>query len=256
MKRLLIFAFFALSCPLWGQCTLPCVVSTYQPAAGALGPTSTSAIDTTGANFIIIAAGGFNGAGSIVDGLTGCGGPCNTWTPLTVYTNTPLSVGIKLWYCVNPTVGPGHVFEYVNTGGFPALAVAAFNHILTTSPFDVQNGAIPGSGGTTVQPGSITPNHDGELIVAGVFYYGTTTLPTINDGFSITANSVFNGGVSYAFALAYYVQTTAAAINPTWTNSQSQTGYAAAIASFQPAPAATGKCATCDLSRLEYPNSP
>jgi hypothetical protein len=186
---------------------------------------TTGAINSTGANFL---------AAAVADLTTHPGtdpsdSKGNSWTVLT--ETTVSNVRLRLMYAKNATTGSGHTFTASSAEAeFPAAAFAAFANVHTVTPFDVENGGST-SGGTTVQPGSITPGTDHELVLTGVGISGTPSTMSIDGGYTITDEVDFNGGVNFGVALAYLVQTSAAATNPTWTGT-AVTSYAARIASF------------------------
>jgi hypothetical protein len=105
-----------------------------------------------------------------------------------------------------------------------------------SSPFDQQNGATNGGSHSSLATGSITPSENGELIViagaAGVYQPASLTTP-----YGILAQVIISGGQHYAVFLAFTIQGSAAATNPTITYSASSGSAAAAIASFKAAPA-------------------
>ncbi len=185
------------------------------------GPTSS--IDTTGATLLICSLVG----GNLTIGMSDSKG--NTWTALTSQ-DSGSGVTNTILYVKNPTVGTGHTFTFNSGGSVPAIAVAAFSGADTTSPFDIQNGNPSGSG-TTIQPGSITPNNNNELIITGLVMRLTETA-SIDSGFTITDQVALAGGLNYGVALAYKIQTTAIAVNPTWTITLASSS-AATIASFK-----------------------
>jgi hypothetical protein len=116
---------------------------------------------------------------------------------------------------------------------YPAIAVAAFSGS-HAAPFDQenQNNGVA----ATIQPGSITPAQDNELIISGFTPEGAMGGPaSINEGMTIADQIDATGGSNVGIAIAYKTQTTAAAINPTWTVFASALTCAAVIASFKKA---------------------
>ena len=121
------------------------------------------------------------------------------------------------------------------------MIIMAFSGIVTSSPFDVENGATLAGSGTTLSPGSITPSTNGSLIVsgfgtgAGSGTIGTLTLaPGVTSIFTQT-NKDTVGGISYGSWAAWGIQQSAAAINPTWTcvnGTGTNTNGTAVIAAF------------------------
>ncbi len=193
---------------------------------------TTAAIDTTGADFIVISSGYYEVASPAL-GVSDNKG--NTYSGLTV--RTVVGDGeVRLWYVANPTVGTGHTFSTTGASGpnptYGAIVVGAFSGSQLTTPFDVQNGAT--TTGTSLATGSITPSADNELIIAGLSVGGTITNLAINSGLSIVAQVGYVAAQHYGTALAYLAQGTAAAINPTWSWTTSRSSEAA-IASFKAA---------------------
>lgn len=208
------------------------VTSTFK--SGYASAVTTSALDTTGADLIVVQsfAGYANSTPPVITDSKG-----NTWTKLTPQ-NDAVPCCMVFYYCSNPTVGAGHTFTGTCTGNQNQnIAVQAWSGS-AASPFDVQNGLANGGyvGSSTIQAGSITPSVNGELIVAGCgsYNYDQSGSATINDGFTVVGSD-YTG----ASGNAYFVQTTAAAINPTWTWHDFYIGIAV-IASFKAAAAATG----------------
>lgn len=195
-------------------------------AVSSGGPVTTSGIDTTGANLIILWCTGFFTSGTPTDSKS------NTWTPLTIQTQDN-NVSSQFFYCYNPTVGTGHTFTGVSTSQ-DCIAVQAWAGA-ASSPFDQQNGSQGAGSGTSIQPGSITPTAANELIVAGVDAINSSTSPTVNSGMTITDSSAVSPG--FAFGMAYLVQTSASAINPTWSYSSAGFDQTTNIASFKVASA-------------------
>lgn len=177
---------------------------------------TTSAIDTTGATFLILAMASYTGAGAptVTDSKS------NSWTALTART-----IGgsrMQLFYSFPSSVGSGHTFsESVNN--YTGFAVAAFSGVTT---YDAENGAGVNSTATP-QTGSITPASAG-LLVAALSLVSGESASSIDNSFTITDSIV--GGVDFGLALAYKIGHTGA-VNPAFT--KSSTGESAlAIASF------------------------
>lgn len=183
---------------------------------------TTSAIDTTGSDFLIVHLGTVTNSGTLSDSKG------NTWTSLTQHNGNGSRFS-QFFYCQSPTVGTGHTFSITGTSNFPSLNIAAFTGS-TTTPFDAENGA--GSVFTnTQQPGNVTPSVGNELIIAALIYDGAD-LPTINQSFIVIDTVNDNAFGHQSTQLAYIVETAATAKNPTfsWTNSSTA---AASIATFK-----------------------
>lgn len=202
-------------------------------------PLTTTGINTTGSDLIVIIASSYSGNTdpTITDSNS------NT---ITSAGTAPTAGGLArehIWYIKSPTVGAAHTFTATN-GQFLSLHIMAFSGSDTTAPLDQYNSAGVSSA-SSVQPGSVTPTTDGQLLITGLTSGETSgSIMSIDSGFSIVDWFTFSSGSWFATASAYAVQATAAAINPTW--SWTGSSYAAtAIASFK---AAAGTDANVNLS--------
>ncbi len=185
---------------------------------------TTGAVDTTGANLIILATSNDTGAAAVSDSKS------NTWTP--VANEVGVAPRVRLFYCFNPTTDAAHTFsnDPAGSGGFPAIAMAAFSGAVT-SPLDQHSEA------SGAQPGSITPSEDNELVItAGI--HSATASQSVSSPFDAHQTANLIGSTGYALALAYEIQTTATARNPTWSGSAS--GQFTVIASFKADPGGGG----------------
>jgi hypothetical protein len=185
--------------------------------ASASSAGSTNTINSTGANLIVVFS-AFDGTPTITDNYS------NTWTPLTIQSGGAGNFG-RFWYCYNPTVGAGHYFN--TTTGYAALFAQAWSGA-TASPVDQQNGSYTnGSVTSPLQPGSVTPTTANQLIITGVTSAGAESGNNISLGFTITDNQNGVTGVTYGGSMAYLVQTSASAVNPTWTATSG--GYGSSV---------------------------
>ena len=179
----------------------------------------TPAIDTTGADFIVIATNS-GGTNSITDSKD------NTWTSL---TSGAEGVGPTFFYAANPTVGAGHTFS--NGGTSAQLVVAAFSGVKTAgSPYesDVMGAMVTGSP-ATVQPGNINANTAGDLLLTSVGVLLPTGTSSVDSGFTITDQNTEAAG-TLGICLAYKIAPNSTPINPTWTiaaNNRAQANAAA-----------------------------
>lgn len=181
---------------------------------------TTPGIDTSGANLIVIAI-----AVQKLAGNDPSDSNHNTWTGLTAVSSSSAQK-IRFYYCLNPVVGSSHTFSFSETNTFPTIAVVAFSG---ATAFGQESGT------TATQPGSITPAEDNEALVTFGSHSDSGTAPTVNSPFSsnLTA-SIAGAGPCWALGMAYEIQTTATARNPTWTLASSPT---TAMATFKAAAA-------------------
>lgn len=188
---------------------------------------TTGAIDTSGADLLVASVSSLEaGPATLTDSKS------NTWTALTLRS---IAGGqVRMYWCVPSSVGSGHTFTASQAGSFPAVFVEAWSGA-HASPYDQESGDA--QTGTTIAPGSITPSVDNALVATGAFVgsYAAGSL-SVDGGFTISnqANSSAN---AYGGGLAYLVQTSAAAANPTWTRGDGGGAFGAAMASFKPSTA-------------------
>lgn len=169
---------------------------------------TTSAINTTGATLLVLSI-SYNtslGVSTISDSKS------NTWTPLTEHSEAG-GLANRLYYVANPVVGSGHTFTAAGASNFNVICVQAFSGVLTVSPFDQETGSA--AVGLNVRPGAIIPPQSGEVFVTGLINNDVGT-QTIESGFTISDSIPYTGGVNYGGAMAYFIQTDAASLNPRW----------------------------------------
>jgi hypothetical protein len=187
---------------------------------------TTSSVNTTGANFLACGVSHYEQGGTpTISDSKG-----NTYVGLT-QQQVSFSVGVRIYYVENATVGSGHTFTAAGSGRFASIACAAFSGGKTSASFDQQNGNFLADA-VDIQPGSITPTENNELILSALGFGESDTI-TIDGGFTITNQIDFSGGAHEGVALAYLIQTTIAAANPTWDWAGTNAATAAAIASFK-----------------------
>jgi len=195
-------------------------------ATGTADTVTTGAIDTTGANFLVISVAVDSGATPTISDSKS-----NTWTAL---TSSALTVKTIIYYVANPTVGTSHTFSNTASQNYCSIRAAAFSGVATTTPADQQNGAT-GTGASTLATGSITPSENNELVIAALGFNSDGGTISIGSSLTITNSNAFGSGNNYGGSMAYIIQTTAEAVNPTWTRGTGTGAMAARIASFKAA---------------------
>jgi hypothetical protein len=194
---------------------------------------TTPPISTIGVDLIILAA-SYYGFASSPGTFSDNQGGSNTYQLRTAYFDGVLS-GVQIAYCDTVLAqSASHTFSLNSAGTYMSLMVLAVAGA-ASSPYDTENGSAPGTSGTTIQPGSITPGLPGELLVTVLNVNGDEVggnAPSIGNGFTITDTVDYSAGNHFLGSLAYLVQGSAAAINPTWTYGVSHE-RAAAIAAFE-----------------------
>jgi hypothetical protein len=188
---------------------------------------TTGAIDTSGADLLVMVVGYFTTPTSVSDSKG------NTWTALTEKTGGG-SPRVRIYYAWNPTsVGTGHTFTVTQAGSLlGACVVQAYAGAKTASdPFDQESNA---SANGNITLGSLTPSVDDCLLVTGLSNDAMSAATTsINGSFTIQGFQDHVGGTSFGAGHADLIQTTAAAASPTWSNSAS--ACVAVMAVFTPA---------------------
>ncbi len=219
----------------------PAFVATTAAKCNASCTATTGGINTTTANFCVATVLEFladPSSGTMSDSLS------NTWHHLTTLNDTAhSSTESVFWYTYNNgsafNAGSSQTFSFTGTS-YPTMIVSCYSGVLTTSdPFDQQNG-LASQSTNTFQSGSITPTLNNELLItsAGDFSGNGAGIYTVNSGFTKTGNDQNNN--SLILYQAYFTQSPAAAINPTWI-AGSIGAHIAIIASFKPS---TGVVAT------------
>jgi hypothetical protein len=217
-------------------------VTSGKKAGTSTGVTS-DAFDSTGANLIVANTAADAGG----TGLTVTDSKGNTYVGRTVYTALGHNK-VQLWEAKNATVGSGHTITVAGTAIYSGLTYIAFSGSNTTSPFDQENGFDNNSTpATTLQPGSVTPGEANEVVVTGLSGDAAIATATIDGGFTVAQQFDAVGGASYANAIAYLIQTSIAAANPTWTIGGSAQPITGSIATYKAA-AAGGAPTTAQIT--------
>lgn len=199
-------------------------------------PSASGSIDTTNAD-LLVAAGGWGDAGDLNGGDTGPGSAesdeSGAMTALTQQLGEAETVDLmaQLFYNDAPSFTGDDEITVTFAGTSPVGQMAGAWFSGTGSFFQESAGGSTVGAGTTCQPGSITAPQNGCLFVTALAYDGSGGPPTINSGFTI-----LQAGEN--IAIAYKIQTTAAAENPTWTSDEElgdAIGAAAVMAVFRPA---------------------
>lgn len=196
--------------------------------AGTQTGATTDAIDTSGANLLVVVVGEYAGAGSSNDAVVS-DSKGNTWNALTRRADG--NTASRIWWSSPSSVGSGHTFTVAGTAIFGGLAVQAWSGSVA-SPFDQQAGNTNTSA-ATINAGEVTPTEDDELVVTGICHENNSGgAVSIDDGFTISGAIAYSGGVTMGNAFAYLVQTTAALANPEW-NITNAAQVATSIATFK-----------------------
>ncbi len=177
---------------------------------GPNGGTS-SGIDTTGASVLIWHVSGYNQLPSTLSDSYN-----NDWVQVETVLSTYSGGGYRVTYIAFPApsqIGTGHTFTALGSSQFISFCVAAFGGTCGFAGFTHANSGFV----TSMQAGSTTPPMNGCLLIAGLsMTNGISGAVGIDSSFSIIDQVAYSYGTYFGSALAYYVQPTAAAVNPTW----------------------------------------
>ena len=256
MKRALLLILLALPCH--AQITLlnPTCTGTNSACFCTGGSTcTTSGIDMRGASLIVVSL-------AVASHSTTTGSPpLSTGNPVfitdssgnTYYCGTPISVdscgygadnkGVtQQWYAIAPVTTSNMTFSASKF--YVSLFVQGYSGT-ATSPlacvYDTSNGQYCGDSVTTCQTGSITPAGTGELLVPIASSQDSITALSINDSFSLLGFEP--SSANSAGGNAYLVDSSATAINPTWSWTSGAEYMGASITAYKP-------LALCGTKRL------
>src|SRR5678815_237187 len=206
---------------------MPLIASTGGYLGSSSGGTS-SAINTTGANFLLVSVAHYSDAGGQVstsnlsDSKVG-----NTWNQLT-WRGSSGQTAHRFFWCVPASVGSGHTVTISTPfNSYPVIAFYAFDN-MAASPFDVENGASTGgSGSGSYSVGSnLTPTYNNEVFFSALAC-GDGTPGSVTPSLSTPITDSFGG------ATAYEIQTTATARDPSWSWTGGNQGKVVANAAFK-----------------------
>ena len=187
-------------------------------------------VDTTGADFLILFQSGQTGSGF----NTPTENKSNTFQLLNQYDVAAFGGRIRgYWLGPGSTFGTGHQFTNAATQASIVLAWFSGAH---ASPFDQQTSGANSGGGSTVQPGSITPGGADYLFVLGGF--GAASAMSLDSSFSTLEDVAWVSGQNYSCHLGYKIKTggSATAEDPTATASGGvPTNFGVLMATFAPA---------------------
>lgn len=191
---------------------------------------TTSSINTTGANLIIVGVSDYR----LGISLDVSDNKSNTYTALS-HQSTATNSRATLFYALSPSVGSGHTFTVSGTSIYASIYVAAFSG-LNSPIFDVQNGNTTDSPWDTLATGSVTPSADASIVASVISWYidPDSGSMSIGSSFNITNQLQSSPGNYLGGALAYKVLSSASAQNPVWDYSQTPDDGATSIAVFRP----------------------
>ena len=172
-------------------------------------------LDTTAATALamVVASYGVNAEPTLTDSKS------ETWTKRTTVT---LSGNMRVTaYYANAatgtfTVGTGHTFTLTGTASYPAGCLLVLKGTTTSALYDsgIENSNFTGSD-VSLTTGSVTGSQNGDIYVTGLGPAGGSSF-SIGSSFTLVDSVAYVNGQHYGCYLAYFIQTTAGAVNPAW----------------------------------------
>ncbi len=205
------------------------IASDKAAASSPYSTVTTPGVNTTGANLIVLGVTTYRGAG-VTSTPTDSKG--NSYVLVANYTDGAGGAQLAIFYCYAPTVGASHTISYPTVASsFPTIIMKAYSGA-SSSPLDQFTGFgnTGYTGASTIQPGSVTPSTNGQLVFTCISAWLATSSPTINSGFTTPIFQQSNAAQTYSTAASDLFQSIAAAINGTWSfnpNSGSGSGVTA-----------------------------
>ena len=180
--------------------------------------TTTAAADTTGADLLVYVVAWYDvGTAPVITDSKSNTTPTNRTTFDDVFSTTM----IRTSYVLPNHVGAGHTFTASCTGCYPAIIVLVVDNNPSAS-FDAGNESSAPSVSTTAMPGMLTPSVNGCLVVTGLgSAIVSSPSTTVDSPFTAVSRVALGPGTNVQLDVAYSIQTTATAANPTWSDTGS-----------------------------------
>lgn len=178
------------------------------------GAQTTAAVDTTGADLLVVAANSPNGYNLATDSKSS-----GTWVNQAQVKNTAGAFFTRINYLLAPSpVGSGHTFSTSPSVFYGGVSVASFSGVASLNQAQsIKEDTAAGTSHAS-SAAAVTPTVNGCAVVTAFFCVddpGTITPPA---GFTL-----INGPAASAWTIAwaYQIQTTATSVTPVWTTSNS-----------------------------------
>ena len=191
--------------------------------------TTSPVINSSTANLLVIGNGWYPGIHSDPASVFDSNG--NTWNGLTKQASA--GIAARLLYALPGTIGTTHTATVSEADIYQGVSFSAWSGA-AANPLSVQNGAV-GASVSTLATGSVMPPEDNCLIVTVVAHEDNSGgAVSIDSGFETPIDvSAFVLNLNVGVAVSYKIQTTAAAVNPTWNVTNSVSAIATVIAVFK-----------------------
>jgi len=175
-------------------------------------------INSTGGRFICLAFGYFTEVGtSVISDNKG-----NVYVSL---TPAGPSNKTRLFYCINPKVGTGHIFTGNGALNYGSATAMVFDDII---------GGVQGEAGGDSTAGPVTATENHELFISSVVLAAAGGTPAIANGFTIAGGLPFNTGLYVGHSAAYKKQAIAGPETAIWSGGITTSGTT--LAAFKEMP--------------------
>lgn len=245
MKHLLLILFLTIHSISYGQpvgfpmyptavssCTFTPVSSTSAQSTVFTGSFTTTAINASAANIVIVPVNTFTTTTTFTDN----GG--HTWTHVSgaLQGVSPGTQYSDVFYCV----GSFSSSLTITISNVSAVAVMAFSCGNTTTPVDVAGTGTASTSATSVTTSTITPAASGELLIS-VGACGNPSAgfgaPTTSVGVTVVGSYPFSAGIAYASGFGYQILSGTSGVSGTWNyGGITTTGTAATVVIFKKNP--------------------
>jgi hypothetical protein len=175
---------------------------------GVNGGTTSTSIDTTGADLLIMAVSTWSASSpeTISDSQT------NSWTLL--HNDLQGTPELHWYYCISPSTSASHTFTCTGVNTYPAIAVAAYTGTGVIS-YD-QKATNKGGSVLSIAPGALTAGQDDCLHVCCQAHDDANNA-TVDLSFTERQDVPYAAGVCLGLQLADLILSTAASKSPTMT---------------------------------------
>jgi hypothetical protein len=257
MKRCLLALLFAGSIFHAAPSYAAYVLTVHTIAMGTATSVTTSTLNTSGSDLCVLETSRYYGGGAS-NAITITDNKSNSFTALTDYfePNPNQYIYIRFYFAQNLTVGTGHTFTATcaGTACYTSIVAACFSGS-GSSPLDQGAGRADGAAFVnSLQSGPITPTTGNQLVVSGLSYRDLSTATVDSSCTIIDRSQDFVLGSGIGIAMCYIVQTTAVAVNPTW--SWTSDGRASANSATFKASGGTSAGATGNASHFSIRRRP
>ncbi len=202
------------------------------------GAKNSGTFNSTGADFLLVGmvCQVANNASILSDSKS------NTWIEIHDASDNSGFGDLQWFYAKNALVSSSHTVTLSPPATFPptttsVVILACSGSLQTADPLDTNSYNTTNGANGPITPGSITPAANNEILISLCEWETAGGTVSVGSGFTIT-DQIDVGANNYGTALAYKIQTSLGAENPSWSSSVTQSQMEATLACFKAAPPA------------------